>query len=351
VHINNHNQLQKEHNIQVPGFVDLQVNGFCGVDFSSPNLIEEDFIRATHLLVTEGTACFLPTVITSPLSVYKRNLPLIAHLIECLDLKGRMPGIHIEGPFISSKSGARGIHNPRWIRKPDIELLKRLESLSMGKIKLITVAAELEGAEQLIEYAVNRGITVSLGHQMATSQEIEKAECAGASALTHFGNGVPALLNRHNNPLWGGLVADELSAMIISDGFHLPDSLIKIIIRVKGIEKLIVTSDVSPVAGLLPGTYTSMGKKVLLERSGLLFDPETGYLAGSSKTMYKCLNQLGSNDLLKYEEILQVGFHNPLSLIGVRPESIPAGCLIGYDYDIKEFYPIGSEGKQEDCGR
>jgi N-acetylglucosamine-6-phosphate deacetylase len=350
VHKNNHNQLQKEHNMQVPGFVDLQVNGFCGVDFSSPNLIVEDFIRATNLLFKEGTACFLPTVITSPLSVYKRNLPLIAQLIGRIDLKGRMPGIHIEGPFISSKSGARGIHNPHWIKKPDIELFKRLEDLSVGTIKLITIAAELEGAEQLIEYAVKRGISVSLGHQMATSQEIKRAESAGASALTHFGNGVPALLNRHNNPLWGGLVADKLSAMIISDGFHLPDSLIKVIIRVKGIGKVIVTSDASPVAGLQPGTYTSMGKKVLLERSGFLYDPETGYLAGSSKTMCKCLNQLGSRNLLKYREILQVGFHNPLGLIGVSPESIPAGRLIGYDSDNKKFYPISSEGKQGDCG-
>jgi N-acetylglucosamine-6-phosphate deacetylase len=213
----------------------------------------------------------------------------------------------------------------------------------LGNIKLITVAAELEGAEQLIEFAIDRGITVSLGHQMATSQEIQRAASAGASALTHFGNGVPTLLNRHNNPLWGGLAADELSAMIISDGFHLPDPLVKVIIRIKGIEKLIVTSDVSPVAGFRPGTYTSMGKKVLLKSSGFLFDPETGYLAGSSKTMYKCSNHLVSKGLLKYEEIVQAGFHNPLSLIGVRPEVIPSERLIGYDFDNKEFYPISAK--------
>ncbi len=94
--------------LDIPGFVDLQVNGFVGVDFSSPDLTEESFVHACRALLQRGTAAFLPTIITSPLEVYARNLPILARGIALPEFQGRLPGIHLEGPFISPSAGRGG---------------------------------------------------------------------------------------------------------------------------------------------------------------------------------------------------------------------------------------------------
>ncbi|GAF71368.1 unnamed protein product, partial [marine sediment metagenome] len=286
--------------MEIPGFVDLQVNGFRGVNFSSPELTEEDFIQTCIELMGRGTAAFLPTVITSPLEVYRRNLPLMAEIMDRPELKDRMSGFHIEGPFISPEPGARGVHDPDLILKPDISLFEELQELACGKIKLLTIAAEVNGAVELAGHAVKHGVTVSLGHHLASEEDLQRLITAGASTLTHLGNGVPRMVDRHRNPLWAGLAEDALTAMIIPDGHHLPASLMKTIIRVKGMSNVIAVSDVSPVAGLPPGRYTCMGGEVVLEESGLLHDSVKGYLAGSSATMLDCMNVLASLKLLKY---------------------------------------------------
>jgi N-acetylglucosamine-6-phosphate deacetylase len=271
--------------MKIPGLVDLQVNGYNGVDFSASDLTEPDFVRACRELLKAGTTAFLPTMITSPNEVYEHNLPIITKAMKMEEFRGRLLGIHLEGPFISPQEGARGAHNAQWIRQPDISYLEKLIDLADGKIKLITIAAEIEGAEQLTEYAASRGIAVSLGHQAAGENDLQKLIQAGASALTHLGNGVPAVLPRHENPIWAGLAEDELVAMIITDGHHLPASMLKTIIRTKGPANCIVVSDSSSLAGLEPGSYEAMGHKVVLEETGRLYDPATGYLVGSSKTM------------------------------------------------------------------
>src|SRR5699024_4982098 len=124
-------------------------------------------------------------------------------------------------------------------------------------------------------YANERGMTVSLGHQMAAETDLRRLAHAGARSLTHLGNGIPHLLQRHDNPLLAGIANDDLTAMIISDGFHIPPSVIKIIIRTKGVSNICVVSDASPIAGLLPGEYQTLGNDVVLEESGLLHNPET----------------------------------------------------------------------------
>ncbi len=308
--------------MEIPGFVDLQVNGYKGVDFSSPDLDEEHFLYACKELIKHGTVAFLPTIITSPLSIYKKNLGLIARAMDHQEIKKHILGIHVEGPFISEKEGARGAHNRNWVHKPDIRLLDNLYDWSEGRITLLTMAAEPEGADTLCRHAVSLGITVSLGHHLATESDLEKLVLSGARALTHLGNGLPNMLPRHNNPLWAGLANDDLSAMIISDGHHLPPSFLKTVIRTKGIEKSIVTSDASPVAGLPPGRYHTLGNDVLLEPSGLLHNPEAGHMVGSSATMLECINHLLSLKLVTKKEAFAIGFYNPLNIINTEPSTI-----------------------------
>jgi N-acetylglucosamine-6-phosphate deacetylase len=309
--------------MKIPAPIDLQVNGYNGVDFSSPDLAEDDFIRACREMLQAGTTAFLPTMITSPTEVYKRNLPIIARAINSDEFRNRLLGIHLEGPFISPKDGARGAHNPDWIRKPDTAFLAQLIDWSDDEIKLITIAAELDGAAELARSATDSGIVVSLGHQMAHTNDLQRLVDAGARALTHLGNGVPAVIPRHENPVWAGLANDQLTAMIITDGHHLPPSVIKTIIRTKTPARCILVSDASPLAGMPPGTYETLGQKVVLEPSGRLYNPKGNHLVGSSATLLQCISHLASLKLATSDEIIDMAFYNPLKLLNINPDTLP----------------------------
>jgi N-acetylglucosamine-6-phosphate deacetylase len=324
--------------VKVPGLVDLQVNGYKGINFSDMSLTRENFVLACQGVFEAGTTAFLPTMVTSPADVYEHNLPIMTAVLQSEEFRGRLLGIHLEGPFISAQDGARGGHDSQWITKPDISYLEKLIGWANGKVKLITIAAEVDGAEQLARHAVSRGITVSLGHEMASEEDIHRLVRAGAVSLTHLGNGVPAVLPRHENPVWAGLANDDLVAMIITDGHHLPASILKTIIRTKGAERCVVVSDASSLAGLGAGSYEVLGDKVVLEETGRLYNPTTGYLAGSSATMLECMNHLASLDLVGPDELVAMGFHNPLKLIGHGPDDVAQTRNVRFDKKNKVFH-------------
>jgi N-acetylglucosamine-6-phosphate deacetylase len=304
--------------MKIPAPIDLQVNGYLGVDFSSPELTQDDFIRACDAMLQTGTAVFLPTMITSPAEVYKRNLPIIAKVLQTDHFRTRLLGIHLEGPFISPKDGARGAHNSDWIRKPDTAFLDQLIDWADNQVKLITIAAEVQGAADLCACATEKNIVVSLGHQMARTADLQRLVDAGASALTHLGNGVPAVIPRHENPVWAGLANDQLTAMIITDGHHLPPSVIKTIIRTKTPARCILVSDASPIAGLPPGSYKTLGQKVVLDPSGRLYNPKGGFLVGSSANLNQCINHLASLKLTTPDDLITMTHLNPLKLLGLN---------------------------------
>lgn len=284
-------------------------------------------------------------MITSSPGIYERNLPVIARAISKEEFRGRLPGIHIEGPFISLVPGAVGAHNPEWVRSGNPAFLERLQELAMGRIRLLTVAAEIDNAGEVIRHATDMGICVSLGHQMADERDLDAAAAAGAKALTHLGNGIPSMLLRHPNPLWSGLAEDRLAAMIITDGHHLPPSVIKIILKVKGVDRTIVVSDASPMTGMPPGEYQTLGNPVFLEETGLLHNPEKGVLVGSSATMLHCMNYLRNLGLFDLKDLLDVGFYNPLKLVGCATESINPEPLIAFHPD-RGFAPINQQINQ-----
>jgi len=332
------NAGQRTEIVQIPGLVDLQVNGYKGVDFSGADLTEEEFAQACRELLDAGTTAFLPTLITSPTEVYQRNLPLIAGVLGREEFRGRVPGVHLEGPFIATEDGARGAHNAEWVRKPDPSYLQELVRWAQGTIRLLTIAADQEGAADLSRAARGHGIAVSLGHHMANEHDLERLVRVGAKALTHLGNGVPALLSRHQNPIWAGLANDDLAALIIADGHHLPPATLKTILRTKGPGRCIVVSDASPLAGLPPGEYWSMGARVILQEDGKLFNPATGYMAGSSATILGCANHLAGLGLAGLNELGQMFFYNPLRLIGVSPHQVRVDKRIFFDAKARRVF-------------
>jgi N-acetylglucosamine-6-phosphate deacetylase len=335
--------------VPIPGFVDLQVNGFGGADFSDPELTGGDLVEAWRALLRRGTAAFLATMITSPVDLYRRNIPLLVKALESDEFRGRVLGLHLEGPFISSAPGAVGAHDPAYVQGPNLDLLLELLDLGAGHIRLLTVAAELPGIETLVEAAVARGVTVSLGHSVFGQEDLVRLRAAGATALTHLGNGLPNLLPRHPNPIWDGLGNDDFVGMFIADGHHLPAAVLRVAARAKGRDRLIVVSDASPVAGLPAGEYDVLGNRAILEPSGRLHNPDKQCLVGSSATMLDCMNVFASVTDFDLEELLAVGFYNSLSLIGLAPEDVRGGERAGLVFENRCF-SLSAKGDFERSG-
>jgi N-acetylglucosamine-6-phosphate deacetylase len=323
--------------LQIPGFIDLQVNGYKGVDFSDKSLTAEACANACRKLLQHGTAGFLPTIITSDEATYKRNLAVLAEIAGDAEFGGKVLGIHAEGPFLSKLPGAIGAHNPEWVKKPSLKFFDKMQKWANGHIKMVTLAAEIKGAEELTKALVKQNVVVSIGHEMASYEDMARLADAGARCITHLGNGMPNQVHRHHNQLVAGMAEDRLIGMIISDGHHLPAFVVKTIIRAKGTERLIITSDASPIAGCKPGVYQVLGNRAVLEKNGLLHNPEKKCLVGSSSTMLACINWLLGQRLLTEQETVQVGFINPLKLLKVRPASLKSQTLVNYDKRTHKF--------------
>lgn len=322
---------------KINGFVDLQVNGFLGIDFSDIGVSKENLVFAFREIIKRGTCAFLPTVITSSEEIYQRNLPLIVEVMKSAEFKGHVKGLHLEGPFISSEPGAVGAHNPAWVKKPSVEFMKKLIEWSEGTIKLLTVAAETEGAEELISYAAKQGITVSVGHQMALGEDLAKAVKAGAVTVTHLANGIPNMIHRHKNTVWATLANDDIKPMIITDGHHLPPELIKTVIRAKGVDNVTAVSDASSMAGCPPGKYKSMGNDIVLEENGLLHNPAKGCMVGSSACILDCMNHLASLEFLSFDDIMKLGYYNPMRLAKINEGEVEPCENVYFDDEKGKF--------------
>ena len=287
-----------------PGLVDLQVNGVNGIDFNDPKISVADIEKATDFLLSKGVTTYFPTLITnenqtviSILKTFKKaceNNPLVASCIG---------GIHLEGPFISSQEGAKGAHNPKYIQKPNWDLVLGFQEASGGRIKLITMAPELENATTFIKSCRENGIKIAFGHSNASMDDLEKGIEAGASLSTHLGNAVPLMLPRHPNILWDQLSLGQLHASLIADGFHIPDSFLKVVLKVKG-EKAFLVSDSTKFCGMPAGEYnTHIGEDVILAPNGKLsLKHGNGLLAGASKTILEGLQYLIEKKLANLDE-------------------------------------------------
>ena len=238
-----------------PGFFDLQVNGYKGSDYSLEDFSEDHLRNIITNLAASGTTQHIPTIVSSPKERILKNLKIISQAINTSDIKEAIPGIHIEGPFISSEDGPRGCHDPEFVRDPDFEEFRQWQEAAEGRITMVTVAPEREGVMDFIRMVVRTGVKVAIGHTGAEPDIIRRAIEAGVQFSTHLGNGSYAILPKLKNNIWEQLAADELFAGIICDGFHLPDSVVRVFSRAKGLDRIILVSDVALLGGLEPGIY------------------------------------------------------------------------------------------------
>lgn len=275
-----------------PGFIDNQVNGYVGVDFAAEQLSPDGIRMAAEALWKDGVTTFLPTLVSGSHDALIRNLKILAQASEDPYFKGSMPGFHLEGPYISPEPGYCGCHPVQYIRRPSWKEFMQYQEAAGGKIIQVTVAPELDGAFEFIRSCRENGIVTAIGHTNATADEINLAVENGARLSTHLGNGCANLIDRRRNPLWPQLANDRLIPSLIADGHHLLPEEIKVFYKIKGPEKLILTSDVNYLRGMPPGDYMYLGSKVIMTADGLIMNPELHCLAGASLPLFKGIENM-----------------------------------------------------------
>ena len=266
-----------------PGFLDIQVNGYMGNDYSLEDLSEEQIAKIVFHLNRSGTTQHVPTIITTPRERILRNLKVITKAIQnSNDIARAISGIHIEGPFISPADGPRGAHNAAYVRPPNFNEFKEWQEAAEGRITIVTLAPEWEGALEFIQEITSMGVKAAIGHTAAPPDRIKAAVEAGARLSTHLGNASHPLIPRLRNYLWEQLAEDRLMAGIICDGFHLPKSVVQVFTRAKGVDRLILVSDAAYLGGLNPGLYRWNEIEVRVFDDGHLGLPGTESLAGAA---------------------------------------------------------------------
>ena len=299
-----------------PGLIDIQVNGYMGVDFSDQELTPELMLEATQALWKEGVTTYLPTLITRDQERLEKSFSLLAGSLSDDLMLMSIPGFHLEGPYISPVKGYRGAHPEQYIRLPDWEEFSALQEAAQGRIKLITVAPEMEGAIPFIGLCNEKGVVVSLGHHNGTADIINQAVEAGASLCTHLGNGCANEINRHHNPLWPQLANDGLSISIIADGSHLTKEEVRSFYKVKGAEKTILVSDALSFAGLPLGEYEKDGHRYLLTEEVVKY-PEENVLAGAVQPVSKCVSNIMEFTNCDLKDAIRMASENPARLMGL----------------------------------
>jgi N-acetylglucosamine-6-phosphate deacetylase len=227
-----------------PGLIDLQVNGggTCNL-WADPNA--EQFSDLCRNLIEHGVTTFLPTLITDEVEHLLKNILFL----ESMGAGSLLPesknlidiaGIHLEGPFLSPER--TGVHPPRFVIPFDVETLKRLIKPS---VKLVTLAPEKEGADRALSFLKEKQVSVSLGHSNATFEEANLAFERGVRLVTHLFNALPAFHHRQPGAVGAALLNQSVSCCIICDGLHLNPNTVRLVVKVKGVDRLILVTDIA----------------------------------------------------------------------------------------------------------
>lgn len=314
-----------------PGFVDLQINGGFGYDFTlAPESIPEVAARLPQF----GVTAFLPTIISAPLETYKRALAVIR-----APAGGAQPlGLHFEGPFLNPERA--GAHDRRFLLLPDARIVQEWEPLE--RVRMVTLASELPGALELIEQLRKAGVTVALGHSLATYAEAKAAFDAGARFVTHLCNAMRPLHHREPGLAGAALEDPRVRLSLIVDGVHLHPAAVRMVWNLKLPKLIALVTDAIAAAGDVPSA-DRYGAVVVDREAGTARLPD-GTLAGSILTMDQALRNLVQMTECSPSEAFQCASTTPAAVIGWGGRK---GWLKrGYDADIvlltPEFRVVGT---------
>jgi N-acetylglucosamine-6-phosphate deacetylase len=273
-----------------PGFIDLQVNGFAGVDYNDPLSSHAAIARSIQIMFTTGVTRFLATIVTGS---EERIAGAIKNLTAAKNEFARsgMPegealaGLHIEGPHLSPENGPRGAHPLEHIRPPSIAEFNRWQEVADGNIRLVTISPEWDETPAYIAEIVRQGVVASVGHTKATSDQIKAAVDAGATMSTHLGNAAHASLHKTQNYIFDQLAEERLTASFIVDGIHIPRAFLHSAVRAKGLERSVLVTDAVMPAMCQPGPYNLGQIEVELRADGSVVLRGGDRLAGSALRM------------------------------------------------------------------
>ncbi len=265
---------------------DFQVNGFAGIDFQSESLSLAEMQQAAAGLEKHRMSAVFFTLITDDVDALCRKFENIESICASDErIASMIRGYHLEGPWLSRETGYCGAHPIEHVCQAKLGDYRKMRDAAGGRLKLITLAPEVEGGLEIVETAVSEGIRIALGHTNASEEVIDQAIGAGATLATHVGNGVPAEMDRHDNIIQRLLARDELIACFIPDGIHLPPFVLKNFYRAKPNGKSFFTTDCMAAAGAPPGTYRIGPHQVEVGSDGIVHLPGDQRFAGSSLTL------------------------------------------------------------------
>jgi N-acetylglucosamine-6-phosphate deacetylase len=315
-----------------PGLVDIQVNGFAGVDFNRALESDDAWRHATQMLYAHGCSGFLIALITNTEDGSRERLRELTVRIRseprnCL-------GFHMEGPWLNPDPGYRGAHRAGWMQKPSLRLLEEWRAIADSLIKLITLAPEvdLDAAIEVIRTGPAHGIRFFIGHSGAMDETLARAQKAGAAGWTHLGNAAPATVPKFQNVMFHALAQPGLLASLIPDGQHVPPHAFRALAQALGSRLLLTTDAMSAAAGTGPGTYTLGETQVTVGADGCARLPDSGRLAGSTLTPFEGVFRAEQMAGLFLEDAWRAFSTRPAELLGLS-RSIQADdpadfCLI-----------------------
>ncbi|MBN9564360.1 MAG: amidohydrolase family protein [Alphaproteobacteria bacterium] len=308
------------------GLVDLQVNGFAGVDFNSTALTPDALDHALDAMLRTGVTTCLPTLITASEAALAARLAALDAAVADSRLGPLMvPGYHLEGPFLSARDGYTGCHPPEAMVAPNAGLIERIEAGLRRPILLLTLAPELAGAEALIRWCRARGKIVALGHTAAGPAEIAAAVAAGATLSTHLGNAAARIQHKFDNPITAQLAEDGLAASFIADGLHVPPFALKAMIRAKGFSRSILVTDATAAAAAPAGRYDFAGMTVERTAAGEVRAPCSAVLAGSALTLDQAVRNLAVWGIAGADEAIRMASDHPARALHPALEAHGAG--------------------------
>jgi N-acetylglucosamine-6-phosphate deacetylase len=303
--------------MRTSGLLDLQVNGFAGVDFNSDALTPDALDHALHAMLRTGVTHCLPTLITAPETVLGARL----HALDRAVRTGRLgpimvAGIHLEGPFLNPAQGYAGCHPASAMLPPDPALLERIMAGVGTPIRLLTLAPERPEALPLIAWAIQRGIATAMGHSAADYDTVRLAAGAGLRLSTHLGNALPQPQPKFLNPLTAQLAEDRLSASFIADGIHIPPHVLGILLRAKGLARSVLVTDATAAADTPPGRYEFAGMHIEHAADGSVREPDSPVLAGSALRLDQAVRNVVAWGFSSAAQAIAMASTQPAAILG-----------------------------------
>jgi N-acetylglucosamine-6-phosphate deacetylase len=300
-----------------PGFIDVHIHGAVGVDTMEASAA--DLVRVSQFLTTRGVTGWLPTLVPAPTADYSRAITAINEAARSTG-GARILGVHYEGPFVNSAQC--GALRTKFFRKfssaDDIEDLPTLsENNGQTTRHMITVAPEIEGGIELVRELNRRGWIVSIGHTRANFELLDEALGAGAHHMTHFMNAMAPLHHRSPGPIAWGLARDEITCDVIADGIHLDRQMLQLLLKLKGVNRLMLISDAVAPAGMGDGDYGIWGETITV-KDGRTRN-SAGSIAGSVITMldaFSMMQSLGVSEV----ELSHLSATNPSRLLDMEQD-------------------------------